>query len=252
MKLLAVMVAAYIALLVLVAVAVSATTSRLLDRNTTNERLYTTRGAAKVTWRGGKATLWNAINARLVQDANGDRIPDRPQVEFKKDYSARTYGGASVCRRYTGPAVPLAVRKCTAPDGTWWTEQKWRRLKANLGGRTAPAELWPSHFTGATAKFVDVAIAGTILTGRYTYRGVGVHGLRTTSAGVPLDAYGRNIYFDVYNSPTYGSGWAREMSFVAQIPDGQFRYAIRSKKAERYRVCALGPGVTPIVCYSWT
>jgi hypothetical protein len=68
-----------------------------------------------------------------------------------------------------------------------------------------------------------------------------VHGFRSTSWGVPLDAYGRNVYLDLYNS-ALGPGWRRENYFLAQMRDGRFRHHLKSGKAERYRVCADRPG----------
>ncbi len=54
------------------------------------------------------------------------------------------------------------------------------------------------------------------LYGTYTYLGLGVFGFKSTSAGAPLDSFGRNIYVDTLNS-AYGTGLeARE-----QLPDAQ-------------------------------
>jgi hypothetical protein len=35
-----------------------------------------------------------------------------------------------------------------------------------------------------------------------------------------------------------------ENSFLAKMRDGRFEHRLKSGKAERYRVCAIGPGVT--------
>lgn len=95
------------------------------------------------------------------------------------------------------------------------------------------------------------------LFGRYQYNGKAVHGYRSTTAGVPLDPYGRNIYLDTYNS-AYGPGWKRENSFLAHRPTGTFCYGffprdsfyeknvrVPAGHGQRYRATAIGPGVSP-------
>lgn len=227
--------------------------SRILDRNTRSETLRVSGDQADITWRGGAGTgrisLWGAVDALHPVDRNGDRRPDRPQIKFRKDYSGQSMRGGGSCGRYTGPSLPYVVAACTAPDGSWWTLQRFERLKPNGGGTSAPAELWPSHFT-SVAQFVDVRTKGNLVTGRYTFRGRPVHGFRSTSWGVPLDGYGRNLYLDLYNSQM-GPGWHRENSFLAQMRDGRFKHRLKGSTAERYRICAIGPGVTPIVCHMW-
>jgi hypothetical protein len=227
--------------------------SRILDRNTRSETLRISGDQADITWRGGAGTgrisLWGAIDGLDPVDRNGDRRPDRPQIKFRKDYSGQSMRGGGSCGRYTGPKLPYVVAACTAPDGSWWTLQRFERLKANGGGTSAPVELWPSHFR-SVAQFVGVQTKGNLVIGRYTFRGRPIHGFRSTSWGVPLDGYGRNVYLDLYNSPL-GPGWHRENSFLAKMSDGRFEHRLKSGKAERYRVCAIGPGVTPIVCHSW-
>lgn len=227
--------------------------SRILDRNTRSETLRVIGGQADITWRGGagtgKISLWGAIDASDPVDRNRDRVPDRPQISFRKDYSGQSMKGGGVCLPYRGPKLPHVVRACGAPDGSWWTLQRWERLKPNGGGTSAPAELWPSHFR-QVAQFKGVRTQGQLVVGRYTFRGRPVHGFRSTSTGVPLDGYGRNVYLDLYNS-RLGPGWHRENSFLAQMGSGAFQNRLKHGTAERYRVCAIGPGVTPIVCYTW-
>jgi hypothetical protein len=227
--------------------------SRILDRNTRSETIRISGDQADITWRGGVGTgrvsLSGAIDALHPLDRNSDRRADRPQVKFRKDYSGQSMRSGGSCGRYTGPELPYVVAACTAADGTWWTLQRWERLKANSGGASAPAELWPSHFT-SVAQFEGVRTIGEYVVGRYTFRGRPVHGFRSTSYGVPLDGYGRNVYLDLYDS-ALGPGWHRENSFLAQMRDGRFRHHLKSGKAARYRVCAIGPGVTPIVCHVW-
>ena len=79
-------------------------------------------------------------------------------------------------------------------------------------------------------------------------------GFRTSSQGNPLDAYGRNVYVDTYNS-RYGGGWHRENGFVAQRPTGVFCYGFYphgsrpAGNGTHYRATVIGPGVTPDVMW---
>lgn len=218
------------------------------------------------------AVVWGAVNARH---------PNRsvPQVKFKVDYS----GGyaklgfplwkriRNVCGRYAGPRLPWLVTACTAPDGSHWAVQQFRRLLPNLGldpwtARQRARELHVSHWRGPTAKvaiYADwvMSVHRHEVFGRLTYRGRSVYGFRSTRSGAPLDGYGRLIYLDTLNS-ALGRGWRRENSFLAQRPNGRWCYPFvpRDRYAgyppgpkrpaangERYRVTAGGPGVTPLV-----
>jgi hypothetical protein len=198
----------------------------------------------------GRVAVWGAIDARQPVDANGDGIPDRPQVFLRKDYSAPLPLKAKgmVCLPARGvPRLPMLIRICRAPDGTYWTLQRFRRRMRNFGGAEdafAKTELWPSHFTFPIAKFEDLRVDGDMISGRLTYRGRGVHGFRSTSTGE--EGYGRTVYLDVLNGP-YGRGWRRENRFPTQAPDGRFEYQLQNGEGDRYRVTAVGPGVTPIV-----
>ena len=88
------------------------------------------------------------------------------------------------------------------------------------------------------------------LFGTYTYLGKPIHGFRSTSRGVTLDTFGRNIYVDTFNS-AYGKGWKRENSFLMHKGTGAFCYGMYehgnrpSGNGERYRATIIGPGVTP-------
>ena len=57
------------------------------------------------------------------------------------------------------------------------------------------------------------------LFGTYTYADQPVFGFKSTSAGVPLDTFGRNIYVDMFNSK-YGPGWKRKNSFLTHTNTG--------------------------------
>jgi hypothetical protein len=152
------------------------------------------------------------------------------------------------------------VTACTARDGSHWAVQRWRRHQANFGlppWKTGHGawELRLSHWRGPVAKlevWLDWSYGGRWhhLFGRLTYRALPVHGFSTTSAGDPLDAYGRVLYLDTLES-AYGSGWHRENGFVARRPDGTFCYrcstrAIRGERpaahGARYRSAVSGSG----------
>jgi hypothetical protein len=244
-----------LALAALAAAAGEASASELVDRGTRYETLNVNgAGQALVSWRANGRTRHvvasGAINAR----------PPRrgvPQAAFRL-----TYGGKSIlsggCRRYDGPPLAWLVRACKSPDGTYWALQRWQRLKPNYGGKRGEWELRLSHWTGPLPQlevWTDWAYRRyDHLYGRYTYRGQPVFGFRTTGQGNPLDAYGRNLYLDTFNS-RYGPGWRRENSFLSQRPLGIFCYGFYPHgsrppgKGSRYRATVIGPGVTPDVMW---
>lgn len=232
-----------------------ASASELLDRNTNYASLNVNgAGQALITWRAnGRArqvTASGAINARPPRRGVA-------QVSFRLRYDGKSILSVG-CGRYDGPPLAWLVHACKAPDGSYWALQRWPRLKPNYGGRTGAWELRLSHWTGPLAE-IQVSTDWAYrrydhLYGRYTYRGKPVFGFVTTSQGSPLDAYGRNLNFDTYNS-RYGRGWHRENSFVAQNPNGVFCYGFYphgsrpAGKGTRYRATVIGPGVTPDVMW---
>ena len=218
--------------------------------------------------------IWGAMNARQPS-------PTVRQVSFRVDYS----GGfkklhtplwktiKNRCRPYDGPSLPWFIAGCKAPDGSYWALQEFRRLLPNLGvdpwlPRHRARELHISHWTGDIAKldvYADWVMSFRYheLFGRLTYQGKPVYGFKATSAGAPLDGYGRLIYLDTYNS-RLGAGWKRENSFLARRTGtpGHFCYHFLQREryagypsgpprppanGERYRLTAGGPGVTPLV-----
>lgn len=235
----------------------SAAASELIDRNASGVQLrvngsgqallsYTARGERR------NVLVSGAVNA--IHPA-----PGRAQVAFRTDYSGPA-GFAGGCAQYDGPALKWLVTACKAPDGSYWAVQSWQRMLPNYGlpasGDAAAWELRLSHWTGAIAK-LDVQQNWAYrryhhLFGTYTYLGRPVFGFRTTRWGVPLDAFGRNLYVDTFNS-AYGAGWKRENSFVAHGGTGIFCYgfyphgARPSGMGTRYRATVIGPGVTPDV-----
>jgi hypothetical protein len=249
--------------------------SQLLARDTSSQRLVVSSdGRALVTYyaRGKlhRVLAWGAVNAEAPSEI-------RRQVGFELDYSGgwgrfgrpvwRTLRNA--CEPYRGPAIPWVVAACTAPDGSHWALQSWRRSQANFGlppwkpGHGA-RELRLSHWRGPAARLevgLDWSYGGRWhhLFGRLTYRGQPVHGFATTPDGQPLDGYGRVLYLDTFDS-AYGRGWKRENGFVARRPDGTFCYGFVPHRApsgelrpaangRRYRLSSSGPGVTPDIAW---
>ena len=248
-----------VALIALLLAPASAFASQLIDRGASNVHLQVNaRGQALLTYtaRGGphRVVASGAINARTPN-------PKVPQVQFRKDYSGRSWTSAGSCRKYDGPRLAWLVTACAAPDGSYWAVQSWRRTLPNFDGRPSgmlgARELHLSHWTGETAKleaWTDWVYAGRYhhLFGRLTYGGVPVYGFSATKVGSPLDDYGRNIYVDTFDS-RYGKGWRRENAFLAHRPTGIFCYGFYPFTSRgpgngaKYRLNVVGPGVTPDV-----
>jgi hypothetical protein len=254
--------------LVVMAAPGAASASELIDRNAKNVRLaVNAKGQALLTYRVSGQTrrvlAWGAVNAVAPTQS-------RRQVKFKLDYSGgwgtyrkqvwRTFKNA--CRPYDGPQLAWFVTACKAPDGSYWAVQSWQRALPNYGLKPTPKEaVWElrlSHWTGELP-VLEIKLNWAYrqydhIFGRFTYRGNPVHGFRSTSTGVPLDTFGRNLYVDTFNS-TYGPGWKRENSFLMHKGSGAFCYGFYphgprpSGMGERYRATIIGPGVTPDVMW---
>ena len=238
-----------------------ASASQLIDRDAGNARLgvdaggralltYTARGRVR------HVLAWGAINAVTPTQARG-------QVRLRLDYSGgwgtsrravwKTF--KNTCASYDGPPLAWFVAGCKAGDGSYWAVQAWQRMLPNYGlGRAAPWELRLSHWRGElpvlTIKLDWAYRRFDHLYGSLTYRGRPVYGFAATAGGSPLDAYGRNVYLDTYES-AYGSGWHRENSFLLHSPTGAFCYGFYPHgsrpegKGRKYRATVIGPGVTP-------
>jgi hypothetical protein len=238
--------------------ATAAGASELIGRNASEVRLQVdARGRAMVTFlsAGQRKTViaYGAVDA-LPPTAGQE------QVAFTLQFGGAI--GPNTCGPYRGPALPWLVTACTAGDGTHWALQSWQRNLPNYGvspsGEQAAWELRLSHWSGELAKLV-IELDWSYrrfhhLYGRLTYRGRPVHGFRSTPQGVPLDAFGRNIFVDTFGA-AYGSGWKRENSFLAHRPNGVFCYGFYRHGSHppgngtRYRATVIGPGVTPDVMW---
>jgi len=256
------------ATLAAVVVPTAATASELIARNASNVKLQVdAEGQALLTYdAGGKHSnvlVWGAVNA--IQPTTA-----REQVAFKIDYSGgygtykrpvwKTFKNS--CTAYDGPALHWLVSACRAPDGSYWAVQAWQRMLPNYGvaptPETAVWELRLSHWEGPLPELtVNLNWAYRRfhhIFGSFTYLTKPVHGFKSTSTGVPLDSFGRNLYVDTFDS-AYGGGWKRENSFLMHRGSGKFCYgfykhqwagrAHPSGMGKRYRATIIGPGVTP-------
>jgi hypothetical protein len=244
----------------------SAFASEIIDRNASDVSLkVAANGQALVSYhaRGKRWNVlaWGAVNAIQA-------TPTRKQVEFRLDYSGgygtykrdvwKTFKNA--CSAYDGPALKWFITGCKAPDGSYWALQSWQRMLPNYGlnanAKQAVWELRLSHWSGPLPELtVNLNWAYKRyhhIFGSFTYLGKPVYGLKSTSTGVPLDTFGRNLYLDTFDS-AYGKGWKRENSFLMHKGTGKFcygfyRHGVRPEgHGTRYRATIIGPGVTPDV-----
>ena len=258
-------------LLVAFACATAAQASQLIDRNAHDVSLaVNAKGEAMITFsEGGKVKhvlAWGAVNAIAP-------TPSREQVAFHLDYAGgwgtyhrdywKTFGGS--CGAYDGPPLAWKVTACKAPDGSYWALQSWQRELPNYGvSPSASQSVWElrlSHWTGALPVLTISQDWSwhrfDHLFGTLSYGGTAVYGFRSTSSGVPLDTFGRNLYVDTFDSK-YGTGWRRENSFLTHTGTGAFCYSFNPHGAHpagtgaKYRATVEGPGVTPDVMWQGT
>ncbi|MCP9485996.1 MAG: hypothetical protein MSC30_09050 [Gaiellaceae bacterium MAG52_C11] len=244
----------------------TASASELIDRNAASVKLQVAANGQALLSYNARGKRWNV----LAWGAENAIAPTtaKPQLAFKLDYSGG-YGAykrdvwktfRNACRPYSGPELQWLVAACTATNGSHWAVQAWQRMLPNYGlapnAKQAVWELRLSHWSGEPAQLTVrqnwAYRTFEHLFGSFTYQGNPVHGFRTTSAGQPLDTFGRNLYVDTYDS-AYGKGWKRENSFLTHKGTGKFCYGFYSHGARpvgagtRYRATIIGPGVTPDV-----
>ena len=230
---------------------------------------YTTRAGLR-----RHVLAWGAINA---QPHRAD--PPVAQAKFSFDYSGgwKSLRNASywktfqnVCQPYDGPQLVFFVAGCKAPDGSYWALQSWQRKLPMRGfdpwtDAQKAFELHLSHWSG-DLPVLEIhqhwTYGGSLqgFFGRLVYQDQPVYGTRSPSAKV-ADPWARNIYIDAFNSD-YGSGWRHDTAINTHPPSGGFCYTFVHQAppagypsanpngnglGERYRILAMGPGVTPIV-----
>jgi hypothetical protein len=240
--------------------------SEIIDRNASNVSLKVAPNGQALVSYNARGKRWNVLAWGAVNAIQA--TPTRKQVEFKLDYSGgygtykrdvwKTFKNA--CSAYDGPALKWFVMGCKAPDGSYWALQSWQRMLPNYGldanAKQAVWELRLSHWSGPLPELtVNLNWAYKRyhhIFGSFTYQGKPVYGFKSTSAGVPLDTFGRNLYLDTFDS-AYGKGWKRENSFLMHKGTGKFCYGFYRHGARpegngtRYRATIIGPGVTPDV-----
>jgi len=250
------------------------------DYNVRNPTLkVSSKGVAVVTYTTSTGLVrhvlvWGAINAVPHP------TPSSPvQQKFQLDYSGgwKTHKNASywktiknACGRYDGPALPLLVTACKAPDGSYWALQSWQRNLPMRGfdawtPQQKAVELHISHWSGdlPTLEIYQDYTYGNAnqgFFGRLMYDGQPVYGTRSPSASVS-DPWARNIYIDTFNSD-YGAGWKHDTAINTHPNNGGFCYTFTPQVppagypsdkpqgnglGEQYRIRVIGPGVTPIV-----
>jgi hypothetical protein len=242
----------------------AALSSEIIDRNATDVSLQVASNGQALVSFNARGKRWNVLAWGAVNAIQA--TPSRKQVEFKLDYSGgygtykrdvwKTFKNA--CSAYDGPDLQWFVTGCKAADGSYWALQSWQRMLPNYGlNASAKASVWElrlSHWKGPLPELtVNLNWAYKRyhhIFGSFTYLGKPVYGLKSTSTGVPLDTFGRNLYLDTFNS-AYGSGWKRENSFLMHKGTGKFCYGFYRHGARpeghgtRYRATIIGPGVTP-------
>ena len=246
------------------AVPATASASEIIDRNAVDVELKVAANGQALISYNARGKRWNVLAWGAVNALHP--TPSRKQVEFQLDYSGgygtykrdvwKTFKDA--CRPYDGPALKWFVAGCKAPDGSYWALQSWQRMLPNYGLKpTAKQSVWElrlSHFRGElpvlTVQLNWAYRKYHHIFGSFTYLGRPVHGFKSTSAGVPLDTFGRNLYLDTFDS-TYGKGWLRENSFLMHKGTGKFCYGFyrHGSRPEgdgtKYRATIIGPGVLP-------
>ena len=208
--------------------------------------------------------VWGAIDGIPHQTD-----PPSTQAKFQLDYSGgwksrqnpnywRTFRDA--CRPYDGPALPLLITACKAPDGTYWALQAWQRNLPMRGFEPwtdwqRGVELHVSHWSGDLPDlqlYRHWTYGRTLqgLFGRLMYRGQPVYGTKTSSAGV-RDEWSRNVYIDTLNSD-YGPGWRHDTAIATHVrqrrvlllvrpPEAPARLPERGAERQRPRRAAPGP-----------
>ena len=190
------------------------------------------------------------------QRPNAEQEPAAGQVPYPVGK-----GGRGVCRPYDGPALAWLVKACTAPDGSYWALQSWRRLIRGYGGTTrchratsfplARPDPAPGDQPELGRRRVPPYLRQAHLSRRRRLR------IQLYVAGQSPDSYGRNIYVDTFHS-RLGKGWHRVGGFLTHHRGhtrGDFCYGFYPRdglpggNGTKYRATVEGPGVTPDVMW---
>lgn len=144
--------------------------------------------------------------------------------------------GGDVSHPTSAVAIPMARVVRQTPDGSFYALQAWRRLP---GG---PVELRFSRWRGEPTKLTLQAVCckwgSENVQGTASFQGRPIFGQHSTSQGVPLDPFGRNVYLDTFR----GGHWQRMMGILTHRPTGFFSLWIRPFwLGTRYRGTMIGP-----------
>jgi hypothetical protein len=250
------------------------------DRNVRDPTLKVDRGGvALVTYATQAGAVrhvlaWGAVNA-VAHPAAASAVQRRFLVDYSGGWRSRHDSRywktlRSACLPYSGPRLPFFVAGCTAPDGSYWALQRWRRNLPVRGyapwtAAQRAVELQLSHWSGPLP-VLDATMAwtygGTLqgVFGRLLYRGQPVYGRRSPSSAV-TDPWAREVSIDTFDS-SFGSGWKHVTQIDTHTVDGGFCYSFVPQPppagypssathgnglGTRIRLEAIGPGVTPIV-----
>jgi hypothetical protein len=169
----------------------------------------------------------------------------RAQVTYSAHGTTRTvlvtgstvrYGGtlaASAAAKRVTPTVPFAIAQYALPNGEQFALERFHRT--GQFGQLGPLELFIARWSGDPT-VLTLTIQANRLCGTATYHGAAFSGGAHSSSGNPLDALGRNVYFDAQRA----TGWYR-MEGVLTRPLG-FALYLRSEIAgTAYRALVVGP-----------
>lgn len=186
----------------------------------------------------------DATGARLCVNADGSA---QVSWEHSRETPARvavidavgrvTYGHPTCTTSAARPApdvrIAMALVVVRDPAGRLHALQEWKRLPEG------PVELRYARWTGAPT-LLTLREVGPRVIGELSFHGRPVHGFRSTSQGVPLDPFGRNVYLDSFR----GGAWTRMMGILTHRPTGAFRLWIRPHwEGTRYRGRVIGPNL---------
>jgi hypothetical protein len=245
--------------LVPLAVSSSAVASELIARAATHVKLEVSRdgNTALLSYRA-QGRQWYVLATGAINALAPTQGKQQVSFTLRRSTTRPAFSGACGHLRAANK-VTDKVAACTVGGTNNWAVQEWQRALPNWGIAPSPFRAQPelrlSHWSGPLPYLVlksDWSYGGKWqhVYGYLSYHGKGVYGFGSSSAGVPTDTFGRNIYLDTFDS-AYGPGWRRENSFLTHNPTGTFCYDLSPHRAgltgagKQYRATVIGPGVTP-------